>query len=284
MKAFKFVVAAIVVLAAASCKKIDRPEPVIVDDFFEKEIASYVWEYSDSYLVIDLANARINIDKKEGGRSLIMQYDIDSFAGVGESGYEFITHSPLQSVSHVIHLYFRLDGDRLRYQRDVYTADEGEDPFDTVANNYSKAMPLNIYSYVMAETSEYYVGFNKEKYFFTWASPLYSTAEELEGLSSAVGTHEFVCAGLGLSEDYQGVDVSGKYACVDRGSITFSEKCKYAIENGATGLIVVNNVKGGLSPAHDDYPKFPVFGVTQEFGAKLKAAGNGTIKVGVEKR
>lgn len=284
MKTFKFVVAAFVVLAAASCKKIDRPEPVIVDDFFEKEIASYVWESSPNYYAIDLANARIYFDRQEGGRSQINQYVIDSFVGVKDAYYEFLAHCPLQCVTHVYHFYFKLDGEYLILRRQSFDADEGEDPFEDGSSKLSKVIPLKNYSCPEVETDEYYIVFNKEKFYSVWACSLYSLPEVMSSLASAVGTHEFVCAGLGLPEDYQGVDVSGKYACVDRGSITFNEKCKYAIENGATGLIVVNNVKGSLEPVHDDYPELPVLVASQEFGAKMKAAGKGTIKVGVEKR
>lgn len=55
--------------------------------------------------------------------------------------------------------------------------------------------------------------------------------------------------GLGAPEDYEGLDVAGKIAVVQRGVLGFSEKANYAAEAGAVGCILYNNQAGSLSLA-----------------------------------
>ncbi|MFN9068572.1 MAG: PA domain-containing protein, partial [Bdellovibrionales bacterium] len=56
--------------------------------------------------------------------------------------------------------------------------------------------------------------------------------------------NELVFAGLGRPEDFQKVDISGKFALVVRGEIKFAEKAVNAIRAGAAGLVVFNNAPG----------------------------------------
>ena len=51
-------------------------------------------------------------------------------------------------------------------------------------------------------------------------------AAETEGQFKKGKEYEYVDAGLGREEDFSGVDVKGKLALVQRGSITFAEKSK----------------------------------------------------------
>lgn len=44
----------------------------------------------------------------------------------------------------------------------------------------------------------------------------------------------------GKKEDYVGVDVEGKIVAVNRGGLSFTDKCQYAAEAGAIGLIIIN--------------------------------------------
>ena len=53
-----------------------------------------------------------------------------------------------------------------------------------------------------------------------------------------------VVPGLGEEADYEGIDVTGKIALVQRGTISFPEKQQYAQEQGAIGIIVYNNTIG----------------------------------------
>lgn len=76
------------------------------------------------------------------------------------------------------------------------------------------------------------------------------------------------------AEDYDGLDIKGAVALVDRGSCPFSEKEKAAAERGAVGLIVADNVdesQSGGTLGEDAAPKIPVVGVTKSTGADLRA-------------
>ena len=70
-------------------------------------------------------------------------------------------------------------------------------------------------------------------------SPLYSAQVK-----------EVVYAGLGKPADFT-QDVSGKFALISRGEITFKEKVDNAIARGAAGVIIFNNapglIQGGLT-------------------------------------
>ncbi|BAL81004.1 putative S8 family peptidase [Caldisericum exile AZM16c01] len=58
------------------------------------------------------------------------------------------------------------------------------------------------------------------------------------------GTYQMVYCGLGRKEDFQGVDVKGKIALIERGQIYFGDKDLNAKDAGAIGVIVYNNVSG----------------------------------------
>ena len=56
------------------------------------------------------------------------------------------------------------------------------------------------------------------------------------------GTHGYqYVPGFGTSTDYDGLDVDGKVAVVNRGSTSFADKYKVAVDKGASALIVINN-------------------------------------------
>uniref|UniRef100_UPI003217438E S8 family serine peptidase n=1 Tax=Clostridium sp. TaxID=1506 RepID=UPI003217438E len=61
-----------------------------------------------------------------------------------------------------------------------------------------------------------------------------------------------VVPGVGTKEDFSTVDVSGKIALVQRGSITFTEKEKNAKDSNASGLIVYDNIDGALASMQSD--------------------------------
>ncbi len=61
----------------------------------------------------------------------------------------------------------------------------------------------------------------------------------------------------GTTEDYEGIDVSGKVVVVNRGGLTFSEKITNAYEKGAIGLIVVNTADGVLNMDVGDNDAIP---------------------------
>lgn len=58
------------------------------------------------------------------------------------------------------------------------------------------------------------------------------------------GQYQIVYCGLGRKEDFQGIDVRGKVALIERGQIYFGDKDLNAKDAGAVGVIVYNNVSG----------------------------------------
>ncbi|MCD8326232.1 MAG: S8 family serine peptidase [Lachnospiraceae bacterium] len=70
-----------------------------------------------------------------------------------------------------------------------------------------------------------------------------------DAMSTLYGqTLEYVMIdGYGEEEDYADVDVTGKIAVVERGSISFYVKLDNAANAGAVGILVYNNVSGSIS-------------------------------------
>lgn len=84
--------------------------------------------------------------------------------------------------------------------------------------------------------------------------------------------NELVPAALGRSEDFQRVDVRGRFALVQRGEIKFTDKAINALKAGAAGLVVYNNAPGlirGALTDDDSVLKIPVFMVEQQVGDAL---------------
>jgi Zn-dependent M28 family amino/carboxypeptidase len=85
------------------------------------------------------------------------------------------------------------------------------------------------------------------------------------------------------TSDYDGLAVSGAVVLVDRGSCQFSAKEQVAVQRGAVGLIIADNVtedqvNGTLGERSD--VKIPVVSVSKTDGARLRTApGPTTIKV-----
>ena len=58
---------------------------------------------------------------------------------------------------------------------------------------------------------------------------------------------ELVHVNLGKEEDFEGKDLTGKFALVSRGEIAFADKVKYSMAAGAIGVLIYNNVPGLIS-------------------------------------
>jgi aminopeptidase YwaD len=90
------------------------------------------------------------------------------------------------------------------------------------------------------------------------------------GLDGSV-SGELVYAGLGQAGDFEGKDVSGKIALIQRGAISFADKVLNAAANGAAGVIIFNNAAGDLNGTfgspNDAY--VPAVAITQEVGQAL---------------
>ncbi|NLP52434.1 S8 family serine peptidase [Bacillus sp. RO1] len=94
----------------------------------------------------------------------------------------------------------------------------------------------------------------------------------LEGQSK-----QLVFAGLGYAADFEGKDLSGKIALIQRGEITFVDKIKHAKEAGAEAVIIYNNTDGNI-PAYlgEGIDYIPTFRMAKADGERLKEIGNNT--------
>ncbi len=92
--------------------------------------------------------------------------------------------------------------------------------------------------------------------------------------------YDLVWVGLGKAEDYEGLDVTGKIILAKRGDNTFTDKATNALNNGAAGILVMNNVSGTVSTGVD--VQIPYGVLSLEDGEKLYANlvdGQGKITV-----
>ena len=103
-----------------------------------------------------------------------------------------------------------------------------------------------------------------------------------------LGELEYVFVpGLGNPGDFEGVDVAGKIALVNRGDITFMEKMQNAAIAGAVGVLVVNNEPGSVANFNMDFtgvtePIVPCVLISMENGAAMAAAEKHVMTVAVE--
>jgi subtilisin family serine protease len=81
-------------------------------------------------------------------------------------------------------------------------------------------------------------------------------------------TGNLIYAGLGRINDFVNISTTGKIVLIDRGEISFTEKVENAYNNGALGVLIVNNQTGLISGVPTlDYPSsLPVLGITREDG------------------
>lgn len=91
---------------------------------------------------------------------------------------------------------------------------------------------------------------------------------------------EYVYVGLGATDaDYEGKDLNGKVALIQRGAATYTEKKNLAIKHGATAAIIFNHEAGGdslvnmlIDPPYD----IPVAFIGHSNGMALVGAPEGT--------
>ncbi|QKE73342.1 S8 family serine peptidase [Arthrobacter citreus] len=90
--------------------------------------------------------------------------------------------------------------------------------------------------------------------------------EDLTGQSIPI-----VNVGLGYENDFNGKDLKGKLALIERGEITFDEKIKNAAKAGAKAVVIYNNVDGEISTFLGEGTSFiPSFRISKEGGERLK--------------
>ncbi|WP_077619807.1 S8 family serine peptidase [Bacillus sinesaloumensis] len=89
----------------------------------------------------------------------------------------------------------------------------------------------------------------------------------------AVGeSYELVEAGLGHPADFEGKDLSGKYALVQRGEIGFVDKAINAQAAGAAGVFIYNNADGTVNMASDAAITIPHLFMLKSDGDRFAAA------------
>ncbi|MFZ3589063.1 S8 family serine peptidase [Bacillus sp. DJP31] len=82
---------------------------------------------------------------------------------------------------------------------------------------------------------------------------------------------KLVDAGKGFLKDFT-ENVKGNVALVERGTIPFTEKVANAVEKGAIGVIIYNNVKGNFAGALEIDALVPVVSISKEDGDDLKSS------------
>ena len=108
--------------------------------------------------------------------------------------------------------------------------------------------------------------------------------ENLLGGTESKEIEYVVIPGVGRSADYNGVDVNGKIVLVSRGDNTFEEKALIAQRQGAAGIIIYNNVSGGIKMNVGD-ASIAVCSISKDDGKMLVDAagesGVGKLSLGV---
>lgn len=83
-----------------------------------------------------------------------------------------------------------------------------------------------------------------------------------------------VPAGLGKPEDFNGLNLRGKFALIQRGDIPFKDKVLNAVNAGASGVVIYNNADGlahgTIGP--DGSVNIPVAMVEKAVGEQIKSA------------
>jgi minor extracellular serine protease Vpr len=80
---------------------------------------------------------------------------------------------------------------------------------------------------------------------------------------------DIVYGGLGEKDDLK--DVRNKIVLLKRGRLTFTEKAKNALQAGAKGVIIYNNMKGNFYGNLEEEVPIPVASLSKEVGEQLKA-------------
>lgn len=84
--------------------------------------------------------------------------------------------------------------------------------------------------------------------------------------------YEIVYAGLGYPEDFEGQDLEGKYALIQRGELAFVDKTLNAQAAGAVGVIIYNNTDGVVNMQSDAAITIPQLFMLKSDGDRIAAA------------
>lgn len=118
---------------------------------------------------------------------------------------------------------------------------------------------------------------------YTDQNASYSNQSFVDAFGDQEDLEYIMVPGLGEASDYVGLDVEGKIAVVQRGTISFAEKQEYAYEADAIGCIIYDNVVGSLINMAGQSSTVPCIFVSKASGEILAAAadenGVGTLFV-----
>ncbi len=105
-----------------------------------------------------------------------------------------------------------------------------------------------------------------------------------EGITAELsGDYEYEYCGLGYPQDFEGKDLIGKIALVDRGTLMFIEKAANAAAAGAVGMLVVNYEGNTDELGVDPDAAIPYAHLTYENGQILKNAEKKVVSFTSEK-
>ncbi|WP_421383572.1 S8 family serine peptidase [Bacillus salacetis] len=91
-------------------------------------------------------------------------------------------------------------------------------------------------------------------------------------------TYPLVFTGLGKPGDFEGTDLTGKVALIQRGELTFEAKVQNAKAAGAEAVIISNNESGEILYYIGENTKYiPTFQLSKEDGEMLKEEGSITF-------
>ncbi len=94
------------------------------------------------------------------------------------------------------------------------------------------------------------------------------------------GTYEYVVVpGNGEDADYEGLDLTGKIALVQRGGTTFTDKAIKARDHGAIAIVVRNNQPGSITMSITEDVGIAICSVSQTVGIQLVEASVKTFEI-----
>lgn len=152
-----------------------------------------------------------------------------------------------------------------------------------VASPSTLEASLSVASVDNAKTTSYYMLLGEEKLAYNNAvnsatSTPYDILDTMDGK-----TLEYVMVpGLGEEADYEGLDVTGKIAVVQRGTLNFGTKAENASKAGAVACIIYDNVSGSLLNAALETYFIPTITITKASSEKLAAAAEKKVSFSKE--
>ncbi len=148
--------------------------------------------------------------------------------------------------------------------------------FGVIGASSTYAQSFAVASLDSYKTIVKYIGFNDGKL-------EYNEVPEKNFINDILGENERVeltyvpVPGAGKPEDYEGLEVSGKIALVQRGTISFEEKFNNAKAAGAIACIVYDNVEGNYINMQMTGEVIPGCFIKLADGERLLAAENKTL-------